>query len=570
MWRHSIGCVFILGCLGGATDVPPDIRAELECPGDTSGICDDVPGAVLRAGAARASVVPSCFEIYDDVNGNDEYRSDEPFFDCGCDRLCAGDDGYPGPDKGEGDGVFQPIWLAGFQSARAARGVRDASEGLLGETDDLLATVAAFEQGNTSLAIVSVDGFGWMNDQVLAIRAELAEQGVSLDHLMFHSTHSHATPDTLGIYGRSITSTGFDAEYAAEMRATVVGLIQEAFADLKPVAMKTGKYDLSTTSEKGVANYLSDTRDPFIIDPWVYAAHFYDVETGEPVVNLVNWANHPEATADSQSLLSADFVHGLRTSVEKGYSWELAEYKGVGGLTVYLNGTVGGMMTPLRIENEDPDGNIHASHSYAKADAIGLQVGHYAVQAMLNGVEDVSPDLAFRKQSLYLPIDNVGFQAMYLVGVLNRPAFNYDPEKQLDHTNVPEILTEVNYIELGPVQILTLPGEVLPELAIGGYDGSHIHAPGYPLVDPGNPNPPDLSASPEGPYWKDKMSGDYRWIVGLANDEVGYIIPPYNFVIADSGGYILEAEGDHYEETNSLGPNTAPLLDEALNRMMGW
>ena len=339
--------VVLVGCTRAET--PETWRPQLACPDDLSGICDTVEGAQLHAGVARASVTPNCFETYDDVNGNDEKNNGEVHFDCGCDRLCPEDEGYPGPDEGEGDGEFQAIWVAGFQSARAAQGVRDGSRGLLGDTDGLMATVAAFEQGNTRLAMVSVDGFGWMNDQVMLIREQLATEGVDVDHLMLHSTHSHATPDTLGIYGRSITSSGFNPDYAAQMRETVVAIVKEAFADLQPVTMKTGKIDLSATSDKGLANYLSDTRDPFIIDPWLYAAHFSHAETGAPVLNLVNWANHPEATADSESLLSADFVHGLRTAVEEGYDWSTVQQEGLGGPVVYFNGAVGGMMTPLRI-----------------------------------------------------------------------------------------------------------------------------------------------------------------------------------------------------------------------------
>jgi hypothetical protein len=31
-----------------------------------------------------------------------------------------------------------------------------------------------------------------------------------------------------------------------------------------------------------------------------------------------------------------------------------------------------------------------------------------------------------------------------------------------------------------------------------------------------------------------------------------------------------EADGDHYEETNSLGPSTVPTLLEAAQKLMGW
>ena len=60
------------------------------------------------------------------------------------------------------------------------------------------------------------------------------------------------------------------------------------------------------------------------------------------------------------------------------------------------------------------------------------------------------------------------------------------------------------------------------------------------------------------------------WIVGLGNDELGYIIPEYDFVLADSMPYFNEADGDHYEETNSLGPQTAGILESEADRLIDW
>src|SRR5205814_6405304 len=132
---------FLLGCGdGGPPPADPD-RPLLVCPGDPSCRDDDGP---LRAGVAVRSLVPSCWETWDDLNGDATYdRVGETWEDCGCDRKCPGDAGYPGPDEGEGDGVFQAIWLAGFQHARPMSGVRDASRGLRGDGDGLWAQALA-------------------------------------------------------------------------------------------------------------------------------------------------------------------------------------------------------------------------------------------------------------------------------------------------------------------------------------------------------------------------------------------------------------------------------------------
>ena len=124
------------------------------------------------------------------------------------------------------------------------------------------------------------------------------------------------------------------------------------------------------------------------------------------------------------------------------------------------------------------------------------------------------------------------------------------------------ITTEMGVLELGPVRMLTVPGELLPELAVGGYDGSQMFTEMADFIDPNNPNPPDVTMAPQGPYLKQRLGSPYTWLLGLGNDELGYIIPNYDFVLSDSLPYLSEAEGDHYEETNSLGPHMAELVDQ--------
>ena len=130
----------------------------------------------------------------------------------------------------------------------------------------------------------------------------------------------------------------------------------------------------------------------------------------------------------------------------------------------------------------------------------------------------------------------------------------------------------MNLIDVGPIRMLTIPGEILPELAIGGFDGSHTQIGDYtdPIVDLEQENAADLSLAPEGPFLKEQMGAEKNWIIGLGNDELGYIIPEYNFILDDRVPYLIEASGDHYEETNSLGPRTAPMLMEWADRLLTW
>jgi hypothetical protein len=92
------------------------------------------------------------------------------------------------------------------------------------------------------------------------------------------------------------------------------------------------------------------------------------------------------------------------------------------------------------------------------------------------------------------------------------------------------------------------------------------------LIKDDNPNPPNLATAPEGPYLKERMGSPYTWLIGLGNDELGYILPPYDFELGFPA-YLGQAEGDHYEETNSIGPHIADLVfehNDALVSFLDW
>ena len=537
---------------------PGPWEPDLFCPGSAG--CETVSGT-LRAGAGKVDITPTCFEDWVDLDGDFEYeRTTEAFRDCGCDRLCPEDDGYPGPDDGEGDGTFQAVWLAGFHNARAATGIHDP----------MWARAVVFEQGDLRVAVVSLDVTGWFNSEVEATRAILADRGVDLDLLIVHSTHNHEGPDTFGLWGETESVSGADPVYNAAVQAFSADAVEAAVADLRVVGtMRVGTLDLSTRPE-GVRNYINDLRDPQIIDPIVTAARFQDTG-GDTIAVLAHTSNHPEGIADENTLISSDFPDQLRETIESGVTWPDGSTRdGVGGVAVFLNGTVGGMMSPLRITVTTPDGRELRDYTFEKADAHGKMYGERFLDA-LDAAEVVpDPTLAFATHRFLLPVDNWGFQAAFLTGILTRETVGWDDTEVISDDNLPHVDTEMSWLRVGTLQMLTLPGEAHPELAVGGYDGSLTGDADTPIVSDDNPAPPDLDAAPAGPYWKEVLPEGVPMLIGLGQDELGYIVPPYNFVLDDRQPWFDEAEGDHYEETNSLGPRTADLVSDELARLSSW
>lgn len=535
---------------------------QVICPGDPSGMCDFTDDAGLGVGFAAVDVSPTGYETWTDVDGNGEFQNGlDEYADCGLDRLCPGDDGYTAPDEGEADGQFNALWLAGFGNSRAMSGIGDP----------IWARATVLIQGETSIGLVSLDVVGWFYDEVLELR-EAVRDDLELDHVIVSSTHVHEAPDTLGQWGQDTFRSGVNPTFMADIQAGITQALRQAKGSAMPADVYAGSRSIAPEEwdGTGVNNVNLDTRDPNITDETVWVTHFVEAGTFDVIGTWINFPNHPEASGSDNTLLSSDFAHTLRTTVEEGAEQGPdGALTGLGGVAIYFQGACGGMQTPLRNDVIDLDGTVHTEHGLEKAYAAGRVTGYHALQAVQTAALVEAPALSFRTRDLFVPVENELFQLAFNAGVFDRQVYNYDPEILIDAWNRPDLLTEVSLVELGSISAITIPGELLPELAIGGYDGSHT-GPVAPIVGEGNPNPPDLAAAPAGPYLKDRMPGETKLLLGLANDEIGYIVPDYNYQLDPNNPWWNEAEGDHYEETNSVGTEVRERIETALIALLEW
>ncbi|MBV1862699.1 MAG: hypothetical protein KUG77_30030 [Nannocystaceae bacterium] len=551
---------------GNSTGETPGEPPDFLCPNPDVPECASNEGE-LRAAASVRSIVPDCFEAWVDIDANAVFDGDDTFLDCGCDRLCPQDDAYPGPDEGEGDGQFARVFVAGFQGNRLATGVRGVDEGLVGEGDGIDVRVLVLDQGQVRVVVLAVDTVGIFRPDVTRIRAAFDEAGAEVDAVIVHALHNHEGPDTMGLWGEGPLSSGYDSSaYGAQWRAAALEATLEAIDALEPVtAIRTGSIDSSLAQPAGASNLIRDSRDPWVVDPTVSVLSF-EGQGPEPIVTLVNYGCHPETLGSLNTLLTADFVHAMRKTVEQGSQWRRAPGRaGVGGTAIVINGAVGGMMTTLGVEVTNPDGDTFSEPSFDKADSIGQLLGEAALDA-LDGASDLAdPKLRVMGNTFELPVENTLYVLGFNAGVIERDELSKDTPQR--------IVTEMMLVELGPLRMLSIPGELLPELAIGGYDGSALHTDEAMLIGKNNPMPPNLDAAPQGPYLMERLASPEMprpWLIGLGNDELGYIIPEYDFVLADSMPYFNQAEGDHYEETNSLGPQTAGILEAEADRLIDF
>ncbi len=559
MWAFLVACD-----QGPARYEESEVRPNttLICPGDPSGRCDFSEDTTLLVGAASVSITPTSWETWIDVDEDGSYRSGvDQFLDCGGDRLCPEDPGYPGPDEGEGNGLFEALWLAGFSISRPMQSI----------ADDIWARATVLEQGETRIGIVSLDLVGFFYDEVLLAR-EAAQQELGLDHVIITSTHVHEAPDTMGIWGPNLARSGINPDFLSSVHLAIQDALAQASQDQVEAQAYQGSLRIGDDqwNGSGINNINMDSRAPHITDPTLWTLRFAAVGSGETIATWINFANHPEAAASRNLAMTSDFSHTLRETVEQGATaGPLGPLEGLGGVAQYLQGACGGMMTPLGVSTIDLDGTVYTEGSLEKAYAVGRVTGYHALESALTEELIAEPLLSFRTRQLLLPVENEAYHLMLNLEIIDRQGYNYDPTRLISKNNVPDVLTEISLLQLGELSALTIPGELLPELAIGGYDGSNT-GPLQDLLEAGSSNPPQLSNAPEGPYLRELMPGVNKMILGLANDELGYFIPDYNYQLHEHQPFLDEAPGAHYEETNSLGPSATGMLLTATREMLAF
>jgi hypothetical protein len=180
-----------------------------------------------------------------------------------------------------------------------------------------------------------------------------------------------------------------------------------------------------------------------------------------------------------------------------------------GGVALHVSGALGGMLSPA-IEQRNADGVAAMGQAYAEA----------ALAALAQSELAEIPRFEFRRATFSLPMTNLLFARAQEAGVLRRRGLAEG-----------ELTTTCAYVDLGLAQIITIPGELLPRL-------------GFEL--------------------KAALPGPVRVLAGIADDELGYILPDDEFVAP--ADYLNP--GAQYEESMSIGPNTGSLVMAAATELI--
>jgi len=589
---------------------------------------------VTYAGAAVLDITPDVVETWEDLDGDgtfDGCLDDPDAVGEGCDETF---------DDVDGDGWFDAVYIGGYGPLRPATGVHDP----------ITARAVVLSHDTEYVALVGLDLVGLANKRIHVARDRLVDDGFDIDRLLVASTHNHEGPDTMGLWGDPENfgnpTSGLNPEYQDRVVDAIEQVVRDAAGSMEAVSMRVGAVSMRevdpyfngasfgggnpTTKMHGM---IHDIRDPVVISDQLLVMQGEGAD-GSAVFTWTNWSGHPEVWGDKNTLLSSDWAGVTRGLLEAQY----------GGVAVHMPECLGGMQSagggdlPLvdedgvhvfqicdaeAVADPEDDGCFGKEEGDTRTDADGNPVPEWAedetwdfvrshgwhiaeaAAAALEAGEEMTPSpIRVEVEPMYIPVTNVGFQLLGQMDLFDISFDDaiYDPALCPEASEVDMGCLEMRTfrVALGPVGLVTAPGELFPEIAWGlpEEDERWIteaadptargpEAAYFPQHDPDCNDvawtdcvetdaigecdclavhawPYTLSHDPTVEPLLDGLDTEYRAVLGALDNYVGYIVPEPDF---NHYASLLTEDGDHYEDAVSMSYLFGTKLQEAQMRI---
>ncbi len=403
-------------------------------------------------------------------------------------------------------------YIAGYGENNPARGVIDPQYAHAMWLDD--------NSGRGGVLFISLDIVGLLNKDVNKIRERLSDfcRETGCRSINVFSTHNHAGIDTMGIWGK-LPFSGKDPVFMETLFKNTLEACFEAYENRRDGDLYLGTIEVPDMQE--------DIRTPVVYSKTLTRFRFVPSD-GSREVWFLNFASHSESLQGCNHLVSADFPCYLREKIDAEACADV----------VYTVGAIGGMIS-MDIPDED---KLRKEHRLLESTRkIGYKLADYALN--ISNDEKLEPVINFGRREFYAAVENTILTLACMIGLLE--ADRYADSK---YTKLMCLKTEVSIFEIGNKKMLFLPCEIFPELVYGGFLGGDESATGKGA----EVNPVILS---------EIVNDKNIMVCGLANDELGYVVPPNDFILHPTAPYLENGRDAHnrrhYEETNSMSPKIA-------------
>jgi hypothetical protein len=372
--------------------------------------------------------------------------------------------------------------------------------------DPLQVRAFAVSNGEKLLEFAIVDTQGWFAGYqegpygVTDARQEAAawlsthgHPGTTQADLIVSSTHSHAAPTVMGIWGPT------DVDYLQTIHRQTVNALQYAATHMRPAELWTGSADTSDINGTNVSQ--TDIYDGYDIDadtPYLWAR---DPQTHKTVGMYINIPVHADVACGScdDPQMGADHI-----GVERDLLGQL-----LGGTAVVAMGTLGRQESIVQV------GRFEFSED------VGRTITDDILRTLRHATPIMTDRLASAEEYVLVPLTNPLLAGLSYVNLVQpytcvpEVACTIDRSILPPYVVGPAIGTWVTGFRIGDVAYLTEPGEAFPEVSKAIRDGitgaSAVH------------------------------------VVGMAQDQVGYYFPP-----EETPATTVDNESDHLQYNSSL------------------
>ena len=363
---------------------------------------------------------------------------------------------------------------------------------------ELTARAMVFSDGTTTIAVVGIDVLGFPS--VLGDRVRKLVARLPAENILIGATHTHSAPDCYGFPLPSGKFTG-DLNFMQSVCEKAAEAVNEAIDKLQPATLKTA---VDKAAEGIAYNYYA---------PQLYDRRMGVMQTvstdGKVIGTLVNYAIHPEVLGSDVGIISPDCIGPMYDQIEQK----------LGGIAVFMNSAQGGMVTADNRDLSQPGDIRNAVWPDQRTWTECLRIGHLmadeAERIIGKADAQIEPVVKNLARRVEFPVESAMMRAIVAGSPLKYP-----------YTDDFRITVQVNLLTIGKAQVLTIPGEALPNIGF---------------------------------YLKRKMKGDHNFLFGLTNDAFGYILTKVDYESFERYSYVSRT---------SLGEMTGEILMENALQMI--
>ncbi|MEY2812136.1 MAG: hypothetical protein RI991_1131 [Bacteroidota bacterium] len=291
--------------------------------------------------------------------------------------------------------------------------------------DSLYVKAVYIKNNINDITLLTFDCIGLLYPQLIEIRAEIKKKlpQINAEHIVMTSTHTHAGPDVVGIWGKDFMHTGVNQKHMKKIVSQAVAAIHEAYTKKENATL------VYATGEFG-KDWVKNISEPDEIDRSVSVLKLQN-QKNKNIATLTNFACHPTIMDDATTAASADYLWGYYSYLDKQS----------GGVNLFLQGAIGGWIQPEDVPS-----------SFENAELYGTSLAKYVLDILKNAQSNSSPSITFASKLVNFPVVNQNFKLLSKAGVI---------ERDFGET----VASEIAFFSIGDCSFATHPGETVPAMS---------------------------------------------------------------------------------------------------------